>query len=426
MRLGDAAERHRRPSLQTPAGSEQPLDVLGDHVDLEVHAVARRERPAGSSCSSVYGMSATEKAPGREPRHRERDAVDRHRALLHQVALEPGRRLDRELGRLAQSPQLADAPDAVHVALHDVAVEAAVGPQRPLEVDARARVAAARRRPCARRVSSVSSHGEAVGVATATAVRQQPLTAIEPPSGRPASSAAARRCARRRTSAAARGGRDRAGLLRRCPVNMAAESSAGGRQRSTRATGGASPARARARARRRRASRERAAGRGRRRPPRLPRPPSSSGARKSATWSTRPAGQEGAEQLGAALDHQAREARARRAPRAPQRRATRAPRAGDARRRCTPRASSAGAAARGRAPRVTTQTGVRARRAHEAARRAGRRSRESKHDAVERAARRAGCGQQQRVVGEHGADAHQHAVVQAAQRAGLAPLRGAR
>ena len=41
--------------------AEQPLDVLGEHVDLEVHLVARRRGAPSVVCASVCGTSATSK-----------------------------------------------------------------------------------------------------------------------------------------------------------------------------------------------------------------------------------------------------------------------------------------------------------------------------------------------------------------------------
>ena len=61
---GMGHSRHARAS--SPRAAQEPLDVLGDHVDLEVHG-RPAARPAGSSRSSVYGMSATVKAPRARP-----------------------------------------------------------------------------------------------------------------------------------------------------------------------------------------------------------------------------------------------------------------------------------------------------------------------------------------------------------------------
>ena len=84
------------------AGAQQPLDVLGDHVDLQVDGSPGRAARR-FVCSSVYGMSATVKPPGRRRGHGERDAVHRDRALLHQVALEAGGSGDAQLGGRARA-----------------------------------------------------------------------------------------------------------------------------------------------------------------------------------------------------------------------------------------------------------------------------------------------------------------------------------
>ena len=90
--------------------------------------------------ASVVGISPTSNhATGLVRRahrgDRQRDAVDRHRALLDQVARQARRHLDPHplppVTRLAQR----HGADAVDVALHDVAAEPAVRRHRPLQVD---------------------------------------------------------------------------------------------------------------------------------------------------------------------------------------------------------------------------------------------------------------------------------------------------
>src|SRR5438876_6576099 len=66
-----------------------------------------------------------------ESRDRQRDAVDRDRALLDAVAEELGRRVDPD--RLAAR---AHAAEAVDVTLHEVAAERLARTERRLEVDA--------------------------------------------------------------------------------------------------------------------------------------------------------------------------------------------------------------------------------------------------------------------------------------------------
>ena len=132
--------------------------------------------------SSVSGISDTANAVVVDRGDGQRDAVDRDRALLDDVAqqLRAARRSSRR-GRSRPRATRATVADAVDVALHDVAAEAVGRAQRQLEVD---RVARARARPSEERrsVSCITSAREARRRRSSVAVRQTPLTATESPS----------------------------------------------------------------------------------------------------------------------------------------------------------------------------------------------------------------------------------------------------
>ena len=116
------------------AAREQLLDVLGDHVGLEVDQVA-----GATGAQRGAGQGLGDEADGEAVVLRlddgEADTVDGDRALVDEVAGEVGGQ-----GDLDEVPVLAgragdDLADAVDVALHDVAAEALVDGDRALEVD---------------------------------------------------------------------------------------------------------------------------------------------------------------------------------------------------------------------------------------------------------------------------------------------------
>ena len=118
----------------------------------------RRPRPPAGSCARVCtGSIATANRPGRRPRDREADAVDRDRPLRDEIALELGRGSTSSQRRRRPDCSSRDAADAVHVALDEVAAEAAVGAQRPLEVDESPGPSRCRR-PCAAASPRSASH----------------------------------------------------------------------------------------------------------------------------------------------------------------------------------------------------------------------------------------------------------------------------
>ncbi|MDV6290353.1 hypothetical protein R2F25_30575 [Streptomyces sp. UP1A-1] len=118
-----------------PLGAEQPLDVLGDDVHLEVDRVAGlldAERGQGEG----GGDEADGEEVGAGVDDGEADAVDGDGALLHDVAGEVGGQRDLDdlpvLGGLA----LQDLAGAVDVALHDVPAEAGADGGGAFQVDA--------------------------------------------------------------------------------------------------------------------------------------------------------------------------------------------------------------------------------------------------------------------------------------------------
>jgi SAM-dependent methyltransferase len=92
--LGERRSCSCRPGAACPSGHEA-LDVLREHVDLEVHRVARRERAERRHLERVRDERDLERVVVQRG-DRERDAVERDRALLDAVAEDLLRRLDGE------------------------------------------------------------------------------------------------------------------------------------------------------------------------------------------------------------------------------------------------------------------------------------------------------------------------------------------
>ena len=218
MASGMLAEGHRL-SVGPRAGRsvEQPLDVLGDHVHLEVHRGRPDARARRFVWSSVYGMSATVKALAAAARPRSaRPRPRRPSPSRPGSARAPGGGSTASSAAVAQAAQLHDPPHAVHVALHDVAVEAAVRAQRPLQVDRARRAAGAAPKAVRASVSARQLAGEAVRASTSTAVRQQPLTAIGAAGRQPGRTSAAPAMRTTSTSPRRSAARDRRRPPRRC------------------------------------------------------------------------------------------------------------------------------------------------------------------------------------------------------------------
>ena len=109
-RRGRACCAHDTPSVDgaCACAADQPLDVLGEDVDLDVHARAHRRRSPSVVRCSVSGISETAKPSLGQRADRQADAVERDRALLDEVA--PQARLDLDLEH-ARDPLGADLRD---------------------------------------------------------------------------------------------------------------------------------------------------------------------------------------------------------------------------------------------------------------------------------------------------------------------------
>src|SRR3954454_21200340 len=108
---------------------QQPLDVLGGDVDLEVHEVAWLPRTEGRDLGRVWDHRDGE-AIVEDGDDREAHAVDGDRALLDDVAQEFAiLHADLEVGH---GPH--DLAEAVDVTLHQMTAEAIAEPHRPFQV----------------------------------------------------------------------------------------------------------------------------------------------------------------------------------------------------------------------------------------------------------------------------------------------------
>src|SRR5262245_11673194 len=96
-------------------GAEQPLDVLRQHVHLEVDGIARSQ-----VAERGHRERVRDERDGKGVRFqlsdRERDAVDGDRALLDAVPQDVDGRLDPEAGAVAPGPQRAHRANPVHAA----------------------------------------------------------------------------------------------------------------------------------------------------------------------------------------------------------------------------------------------------------------------------------------------------------------------
>src|SRR4051794_6865269 len=136
--------------------SHQLLHVLGEHVDLQVDRGARRGFAEGRALQRLGDQRDREPVLA-DVRDGQRHAIDRDRALLHHVAQQPGLGVDDDDPGEPLLPGLADDPEAVDVALHDVTAKAVGSAQRELEVDRRARLDLPKRRTAQRLVHDVGA-----------------------------------------------------------------------------------------------------------------------------------------------------------------------------------------------------------------------------------------------------------------------------
>ena len=119
--------------------SEQLLDVLGEHVRLQVDAVARLELAEGRLPERVRDQRDGEPVVV-EGRDRQARALDGDGALLDHVPHQLGRRVDPDPPAVSLRLDGPDLADAVDVTLDVVAAERLAGPERGLDVDPRPRL----------------------------------------------------------------------------------------------------------------------------------------------------------------------------------------------------------------------------------------------------------------------------------------------
>src|SRR5436190_2218221 len=141
-------------NLMSARVGNELLHVFGEDVNLEV------DRVSGLGGAERRALERLRDQRDREPvladlGDGERDAVDRDRALLHHVAQQRWVGVHGHHPREPLLPDLADDPQAVDVALHDVAAEPVGGAQRQLEVDLRPRLHLPERRAAQRLVHDV-------------------------------------------------------------------------------------------------------------------------------------------------------------------------------------------------------------------------------------------------------------------------------
>src|SRR3954452_2055939 len=115
--------RGDRQSSRMATGAEEPLDVLGEDVHLEVHRRAAR-RGAERRALERLGDQGHGEVIAVDRGDGQRDAVDRDRPLLDDVAQEVRVGFDRDDAGEALLAHVADRPETVDVALDDVAAEA--------------------------------------------------------------------------------------------------------------------------------------------------------------------------------------------------------------------------------------------------------------------------------------------------------------
>ena len=202
--------------------------VLPEHVGLEVHAAAPGASAPSVVTASVCGISATSKPLRSTPTTVSETPSIATEPFSTSSSAKPALRRDEEPHVVARAAQLAHAARPVHVALHDVAVEAAVRAQRALEVHARARAQRAERGALERlahrlegeRAARESTHREA-GAVHRDAVAEPRLAAI-----------AGRRDHEPRVRARAARSRTHLPTVSTMPVNTPSASRSGARSRA--------------------------------------------------------------------------------------------------------------------------------------------------------------------------------------------------
>src|SRR3954454_3572067 len=142
-------------SISARVGNEL-LHVFREDVNLEVDLAAGlglpQRRPLQRLGDERHGEPVVA-----DLAHRQGDAVDGDRALLHHVAQQRRVGVEGHHPRESLLAELADETHPVHVALHDMPAEPVGGPQRQLQVHLGARLELAQRRAAQRLLHHVSA-----------------------------------------------------------------------------------------------------------------------------------------------------------------------------------------------------------------------------------------------------------------------------
>src|SRR5690349_6701082 len=116
------------------ARSKHLLDVLGDHVDLEVHGVADGFGTQNGQLEGGRDQADAERIVV-DGHHGQRDAVDGDRALLHHVLLQLRRQREAQYLPLVRGFAAENPRHPVHVSLDEMTAETTADGGRALQVD---------------------------------------------------------------------------------------------------------------------------------------------------------------------------------------------------------------------------------------------------------------------------------------------------
>lgn len=112
---------------------EQPLDVTGQEIHLEVHPLSLVERAQGRHLTRV-GNEEERRALSLDGVHGERNAIHRERALLRYVTRELGAYLHLDSSHVTEGLDERDRPHSVDVPAHQVSTQAIRREQSALQV----------------------------------------------------------------------------------------------------------------------------------------------------------------------------------------------------------------------------------------------------------------------------------------------------
>ncbi len=113
---------------------ELSLDILGEEVGFEVHAVAD-EQFAERCVGQRVGNEGHTEAVGLNLDERQTDAINGDRAFVGHLPQQAGRRLKDEMRPVIVIATLDQAAEAIDMAGNEVAAEAVAELERALEVD---------------------------------------------------------------------------------------------------------------------------------------------------------------------------------------------------------------------------------------------------------------------------------------------------